>query len=411
MTGTARTSSAREEAPTPKRCLARGGRYKTWLSVVPVLLFVFFSFMGSGSYTPYLQLYYERRGLSGLQIGALTGIGPALAVAAPPLWGLLVDRIRRVRMVIAASVSVAAATFLCFTWAEEFTVLFALVVVFALFSTASGPLSTALILSEAERLESEYGKLRLWGSVGFAAGILGAGAFVGHWGVQAIFALYPAAVLVSLLPLYWTGDTTIGQEPTCLTQVWRSLRSKGVFAVLLLAFLWRVSSAAYYTFYTIFLDGMGAAPTLISIAWAIGLVGEVTVLRLSGRIVKSRGIRFLLMAGLLGSAFRWIAYALAPTPEWTLPFQLLHGLTFGACTTAAVLMVDNVFPPGLRATGQGILNTVMWGVGGLVGSLAAGALFQSVGVRSLFALSGLGAAMAAVLAWRLPPRPSLAGYR
>jgi len=278
---------------------------------------------------------------------------------------------------------------------------------------AGGPLGTALILSEAERLGTDYGRLRMWGSVGFAVGILGAGKLVGSLGTGAIFAAYSVPVLLSLLPLAWLSEAQMSSKSLHLRLVWQTLANRNLQILLIASLLWRVAASGYYTFYTIFLSGMGAKPALISAAWAVGLAGEVTVLGFSGHIAKRIGIRGLLVAGLLGSAVRWAVYAVVPGPGWTLPFQLLHGLTFGATTTAAVLAVDRVFPPELRSTGQGVLGIVMWGVGGLLGSVLAGFAFEAMGVRWLFALSALAAAATGLLAYAAlgattqPARPGL----
>jgi MFS family permease len=178
--------------------------------------------------------------------------------------------------------------------------------------------------------------------------------------------------------------------------MWQVLSDRRLLALLAVVLIWRITASGYYTFYTIYITEMGASPSLVSVAWALGLAGEVTVLRLSGRMVNRMGVWGLLALGLLGSAVRWLAYAAAPSPEWTLPFQVLHGLTFGATTTAAILAVDKIFPTDLRSTGQGVLSMVMWGVGGLLGSLAAGVVFDAVGPRWMYGLCAAGAALVGV---------------
>ena len=101
--------------------------------------------------------------------------------------------------------------------------------------------------------------------------------------------------------------------------------NRALLVLLLVTFAWRVTSAGYYTFYTIYITDMGASASLVSIAWALGLVGEVTVLRLSNRIAGRVGIIGLLAMGLLGSALRWLAYALAPGALWPFPSSCCTG--------------------------------------------------------------------------------------
>ncbi|NPV06655.1 MAG: MFS transporter [Anaerolineae bacterium] len=396
---TGRRDEARSEAAARQRDLG-------W---APVVAFMLLHFVGTGAYTPYLQLYFQERGLSPLAIGTLTGVGPALAVIMPVFWGLIGDRSRRARGLLAATSLLAAASFMGLSIGRSFAALLALSALFSAFSLASGPLSTAIVLEEGERLGSGYGPLRMWGSVGFAVGILSAGRLVSELGTGAIFAAYGVPTVLSLVPLVWLREAGLRTGTLTLRAAWQVLSDRRLAALLLVALIWRITSAGYYTFYTIYITDMGAGASLVSIAWALGLVGEVTVLRLSGRLVGRMGISGLLALGLLGSALRWLAYAVAPGPGWTLPFQLLHGLTFGATTTAAVLAVDNLFPTELRSTGQGVLSMAMWGVGGLLGSLAVGALFQSVGPRWMYGASAVGAALtgaAVLVALRFAPSKS-----
>ncbi|MHB0876326.1 MAG: MFS transporter [Anaerolineae bacterium] len=363
----------------------------------PILLFMILSFGGSGAFSPYLQLNFQQRGLSAEAIGLLTGIGPALGIVMPLLWGYAGDSTGRVKRLLALTSVAAAASFMVMSLPLEFAGLMIAAALFNAFSQSGGPLGAALILGEAERLKTDFGSLRMWGSVGFAAGILFAGRLISGFGTVSIFAIYSVLVVLSLIPLAWVREAAFRGRALDVAKIRQVLRHRGLQGLLAVSFLWRVTAAAYYTFFTIYITGMGASPTLVSIAWATALVGEVTILRLSGRIARRIGVRGLLVLGLGGSAIRWAIYAAVPSPEWAIPFQLLHGLTFGCTTTATVLAVDRIFPTELRSTGQGLLGIVMWGLGGVVGSLAVGALAGPIGYRGLFAVSGIGAALTVLL--------------
>lgn len=380
-------------ASNPARPSAFAGLLRSW----PILLFMALSYAGSGAFTPYLQLNYQQRGLTATEIGLLTGIGPALGIVMPLIWGLAADRSGKVRFLLVATSVGAAAFFMMMSLPVGFAMLMLLMALSSVFSLGSGPLGNALILGETERTKSDYGNLRLWASVGYAIGILAAGRLVGGKGTGVIFAMYGVAVIVSLVPLAWVREATFRARSLSREKMRTALANRGLQGILLVSFLWRITSAAYYTFFTIYISGMGASPTLVSIAWATALVGEVTVLRLSGGIARRIGVRGLLLVGLAGSALRWAVYAIVPSPAWAVPFQLLHGCTFAATTTAAVLAVDSVFPPELRSTGQGLLSIAMWGLGGVVGSLAVGALAGPLGYRGLFAVSAAGAALTVLL--------------
>jgi PPP family 3-phenylpropionic acid transporter len=378
----------------------KGGRdLSAAISSLPVVAFMALYFMGNGAQAPYLQLYFQERGISAVRIGVLTGVGPALAVVMPLVWGVLGDRSRRARSLLAWTTLLSAVAFACIPLFHEFSGLLLLSAIYAALSWAGSPLSTALVLGEANRLRMDYGSLRLWGSVGYAIGILGAGVLVRQWGTVAIFAGYAIPTALCLLPLFGVHETGAGSRLLRAEQVTKVLREPRLLILLVVTLLWRITAAPYYAFFTIYLHDLGATPLLISIAWGVALVGEITVLRLSGDWARRFGVDGLLLMGLLESGVRWLAFGLVPGPAWAVPFQLLQGSTFGALGTAAVLAVDRIFPPELRATGQGVLSVVMWGIGGLIGSVLAGVIYQDLGGRTLFILCGIGGLLVTGLAY------------
>lgn len=61
------------------------------LLYAPSLYFCYY--LAIGAFYPFLNLYYERIGLSGLQIGLLASIPALMRPLAGPLWGGLADRL------------------------------------------------------------------------------------------------------------------------------------------------------------------------------------------------------------------------------------------------------------------------------------------------------------------------------
>ena len=97
---------------------------------------------------------------------------------------------------------------------------------------------------------------------------------------------------------------------------------------------------------------------------------------------------------------RWTALAFSP-PLWMLwPLQALHALTFAATYLAGVQIIEKLAPPGGHTAAQ-TLNSVM-AAGILIGlaTLAAGPLYDRVGVLGYLAMTGL-AAIGLLLQWRL----------
>lgn len=59
---------------------------------------------------------------------------------------------------------------------------------------------------------------------------------------------------------------------------------------------------------------------------------------------------------------RSVGYALLPSPWLVLPYEFLHGLTFGAMWAAGVQHTSNIAPRSLEATAQTIFSGLYSGM-------------------------------------------------
>jgi PPP family 3-phenylpropionic acid transporter len=116
----------------------------------------------------------------------------AMRLVAPNLWGWLVDRIGRKVVVIRASALLAIAGFLLFFFASGFWALFSAMALMSFFWSASLPLVEALTLRHLEGRAEQYGRIRVWGAVGFIGAVVGTGVWLdGASGQPAVVNLGP----------------------------------------------------------------------------------------------------------------------------------------------------------------------------------------------------------------------------
>lgn len=75
-------------------------------------LFYFFFFSGWGSLLPYLALYFKQLLLTPTQVGILMGLKPFVNFLVIPVWGVIVDRFNKSRLVLIGSlIALIIATF------------------------------------------------------------------------------------------------------------------------------------------------------------------------------------------------------------------------------------------------------------------------------------------------------------
>jgi PPP family 3-phenylpropionic acid transporter len=83
--------------------------------------------------------------------------------------------------------------------------------------------------------------------------------------------------------------------------------------------------------------------------------------------------------------------------------QISHALTFGAYHATAMHYVHRQFPGALHGRGQAVYNGVAYGIGGSIGSLASGYLWEAISPESVFLGAAFVAFLGSVVAWRRLP--------
>lgn len=104
----------------------------------------------------------------------------------------------------------------------------------------------------------------------------------------------------------------------------------------------------------------------------------------------------------------WYASLTPSTVNWVLPCEILHGLTFAALWSACCYNAAALAPEGLKASMQGVVGGVHWGLGVGTGATVGGLLFASYGGTRMFtagALISTTATVISLIACRVYPMP------
>jgi PPP family 3-phenylpropionic acid transporter len=199
-------------------------------------------------------------------------------------------------------------------------------------------------------------------------------------------AMLPATIAAGTLAPISTGAVAV---PTRKASAAYLLRSPAFLLVALSASLIQASHAVYYGFASLDWQTDGLDSTTIGALWALGVIAEIVLFAVSGRL--SLGPIALLGLGGAGALVRWGAMAFNPAPVWLPLLQCLHGLSFGATHLGAVGFMVRAAPAEIGATAQGYLAVAQ----GLVMAAAmglAGVLYGRDGNLAYAAMAHMGAA-------------------
>lgn len=361
---------------------------------VKALFFAYFGLIGA--YSPYLSLYYAAVGLSIAQIGVLAAVPQLTRIVGPSFWGWLSDRVhRRVTLLRVSSAMALALTASVALTGGNYSVLLVLIALFSFSTAAQMPIAEAMAVAATGGDAGRYGRLRVWGSIGFTIALVGAGPLLDRIGVARL-PWVMVALTALLLMVAWRMPEPPAPPKRSQVAVWRRLGDPLIAAFFVANFLMMFAHAALYGFYSLYLDGFGWSKSAIGLTWTIGVVAEIVVFRVQHLIFG----RFTAL-GLLGFsvAIAALRFALLAWAEDALPGvivgQLLHAITFGVHHSAVMALIHRWFEPGQQGRAQALYVTIGYGLGGSCGGLAASWLWQHVGPGAAFH----GASVAAGVGW------------
>jgi MFS family permease len=104
----------------------------------------------------------------------------------------------------------------------------------------------------------------------------------------------------------------------------------------------------------------------------IGQIAEIVVLLILPFALATLGFTWTIAIGIAAWAVRYAMFALGQ-PIWAvIVSQSLHGFGFGFFFVGCMIYSDRIAPRDIRASAQGLIILVTYGVGMLVSSLFAG---------------------------------------
>jgi len=369
-----------------------------------------------GLFNPYSPLWLSDLGYSTLAIGAFAALQSWTRVVSPYGWGWLADHGgRRVALLrLAAVLSALAAAGLW--WVRDAGAWPLALVIAALFlaNGAFTPIGETLLLKhlhDGSGLDARrYGRVRMWGSIGFIVSVLCFGVVLQHTGIGAL-PLFTFGLFLLLAWAVWRVPEPADVEPAVpqprapIGPVLRLPEVRWFFAGVMLTVL---AHTALYAFFSLYLDSLGYGKPAVGLLWGVSVAVEIVFFALAGRYFARIGeYHWLVLAALVTAARFAFTAGFGSVPAVLVLAQLTHALTFAAHHMASTSLIARHFPDRLRARGSALYTTLGYGVPGVVGGLAGGALSERFGLPAVFwaaSLAALASAACCVMAGRAAAR-------
>ncbi|MFW2392438.1 MAG: MFS transporter [Methyloceanibacter sp.] len=363
-------------------------------------------FLVIGCYLPYMPVWLSWRTLSADQIAILLATPLYIRIVFTPVISFVADLLGNRRGIVIALAWGSLGSFALLWVSDGFWQMMLAIALLAVNWTTIMPLVETIAISGIRKSGLDYGRVRLWGSLTFIGASLAAGIVIQFRDAGTVLPMLMTATALLIFAAYLVPRDV---EPKRQGSPVRRLRLRHAFALaraplfllfLLAAAMIQGSHALLYAFGSLHWRAQGFSGGTIGALWSIGVIAEVALFAVSGRLVSYVGsTRLMVLAG--GAAVvRWAVLALDPPLLATGLVQTLHALSFGATHLAAIHFLTHAVPEDRSATAQGLYAAVVAGL--VLGSvtIACGPLYEAYGGQAYAAmvlLAGIGTAAAALL--------------
>jgi len=347
--------------------------------------YYFFYFALVGVYVIFMPKVLLELGYSAIEVGIVYAAAPFMRFLLPFIFRHFVTLTFKIYLF--ALLMTFIGTLLFLGTVDDFWLYLTANLLFGASMGISLPYVETIALASLSK--NRYGKVRLWGSLGF----MGIALWLGKILQQPYEALYYLSAM-AFLTLIFGGilvrhDTV--DHPS--TQDNSSFSLSKYWAFWLSVFLMQVGFGGFYNFFTIYETAHGISLEMVSWMWSFGVICEIVMLYFQGPLLQRNLLNILKFATLVTS-LRWMILYLYPDSiALTFASQSLHAVSFALYHTAAITYVFSLYTQ--KKLAQQFFLGIAFGLGGSVGALLSGKIYGEY----LFLIESLITFMAFIVLW------------
>lgn len=330
---------------------------------------------------PYLPVYYHSLGHGGLIIGMLGAVKPLTTFIVAPFWGILSDKTGDRYRILYFTFLVSVAAQILVSFRQDVSFLVAMVFITAFFNAPVKSLIDTMVMDNLPD-RRQYGRLRLWGQMGFGLGSSGVGILLSKskgvaeilphysflytcWqhltGYKLLFFTYAALSIPTWLCLK-AFERIEKEKQQAITQkapkegahIWQGLKlllqNADALLFFFLVFVVGTSSGCIENFAYVRMREVGGTGKEMGLSRLVSSAAGAPMFWFSGPLTEKLGADRVLTLSLLSYVVRFFIYAFMRNPYHGLPAEALRGVTFAAFWSTGTIYAHRISPPGMSAT-------------------------------------------------------------
>ena len=317
--------------------------------------------------------------LQGDFIGRAYSTMPWGAIVAPFIVGMIADRFFPAEKVLGILHLLGAAILYYASSVTQPVLLFWMLLGYALCYNPTLALVNAIAFNQIDNPEKQFPGIRVFGTLGWIV----AGLVIGFMKVEATSIPMKVAAGCSVLSglfafaLPHTPPKPLGQKVTVKDvlglDALRLIRERSFAVFVICSLLICIPLAFYYNFANLFLNEKGIANAAGKMT--MGQISELFFILVMPFFFARLGVKKMLLLGMLAWFVRYLLFAFGNPQGLVFMYYvgiLMQGMCFAFFFVTGQVYVNNTAPSAIRASAQGFLALVTYGVGMLIGSEISG---------------------------------------
>jgi PPP family 3-phenylpropionic acid transporter len=349
---------------------------------------VFATFLVIGSYVPFLPVWLEGRGLDDAEIGLIFAAALWAKIPAGLVISSIADQSGQRKGPLFFVSIITLAGFAAFPYLNGFTAILIGWVIAGTLLTTMIPLADSLAVIAVQRFGTDYGRVRLWGSISFILVSFAGGYYLEGRDSEAVVNLLIFGSIVMVLSTLLLPNLKEHPRQSTRPAIFDLIKVPGFVIFTLSASVLQASHAALYGFATLQWKRAGVSETVIGLLWAEGVIVEILLFAFSARFVRRLGISGLLIVAGIAGIIRWSVLGSTSWVPALIMVQVLHALTFAGTLVAAITFITNVVPKDQSATAQGVYDGLAMGFLFGIAMAVAGRGYAEFGSSVFYVMAG-----------------------
>jgi len=339
-----------------------------------------------GSWTTALGAHLDKLGFSGSEISAIYGCLWLGCIIAPFIGGQIADRLFPTQLFLSIA-HLLGGVLLYFTALQtEFSSMWTWMFAYCLLYAPTLALTNSICFRNLENAQVEFGKVRMWGTIGWIAVGWMVTFMRSQWqtadwtgGSDLLMFAAVASIIMGVycLTLPKTPPVTSQKSPLAFLEALSLLKDRNFLIFMMASFVVTTELQFYYIPTAPFLLDMGAEEAWLTAIKTVAQIAEVVVLLFLLHIsIQKLGVRLTMVIGILAWPIRYFLF-MVPSLPVIVTSLTLHGFGYAFFFVTSQIYVNMKASDDMRASAQAMLTFFTLGVGNYLGTLFTGYIWDT----------------------------------